>query len=519
VSNSALRARYALKVVIGVSMLTACAPKKAAVSNLTADGAARLAAAHELVGRGCYDCLVLALREYGALRGLPSTAEAASTSFANAAVLLSLRQRELGMSDDDYLRQAREAPLNRASAASFSSVLDMVDLLPWRLTGVAFSNDAQLQNDRRLRENRKAWSDELRTRADRDVFSAYAWLALMCASAEGRALGDEALKAPAAAFSDLPLIIYRTATCFAPDTKALAGLLQIEPRFVELNYFLALQEIVQGKLEEADERLQRAYAWHPRWPAVTLGLGNVAMTAEDFERARSFYDETLALAPGQLDAMLGRLRSLSYLGRHEDAIRAADTIVEGNWYRGEALYWRAWNEVQLARLEPAWTDIENAWKLDMTADVAKLAGIIAYRRQQLDVARVKFEEGHRMKPDDCELGFFLGSVLADQRNWTPAADLFVGTASCLENERRQLEEDIARIRASSANAERQGRMVARREQQIANAERMLANSWFNTAVSYFNLSRKAEARDYAQKVASDTQFGERARELLTRLTR
>jgi hypothetical protein len=36
-------------------------------------------------------------------------------------------------------------------------------------------------------------------------------------------------------------------------------------------------------------------------------------------------------------------------------------------------------------------------------------------------------------------------------------------------------------------------------------------------VSYFSLSRKDEARQYAEKVADDEQFGERARDLLSRL--
>ena len=46
---------------------------------------------------------------------------------------------------------------------------------------------------------------------------------------------------------------------------------------------------------------------------------------------------------------------------------------------------------------------------------------------------------------------------------------------------------------------------------------MMATSWFNTAVACYNLSRKAEARQYAEKVAADEQFGDRARELLSRL--
>lgn len=46
---------------------------------------------------------------------------------------------------------------------------------------------------------------------------------------------------------------------------------------------------------------------------------------------------------------------------------------------------------------------------------------------------------------------------------------------------------------------------------------MLATSSFNTAVAYCSLSRKEEARQFAETVIDDEQFGERAREILSRL--
>lgn len=46
---------------------------------------------------------------------------------------------------------------------------------------------------------------------------------------------------------------------------------------------------------------------------------------------------------------------------------------------------------------------------------------------------------------------------------------------------------------------------------------MTATSSFNTAAAYYNLSRGALARPFAEKVAADEQFGERARDLLSRL--
>ena len=42
-------------------------------------------------------------------------------------------------------------------------------------------------------------------------------------------------------------------------------------------------------------------------------------------------------------------------------------------------------------------------------------------------------------------------------------------------------------------------------------------SGFNAAAANFNLSRPAEARRFAEKVATDEQFGERARTLLEQI--
>jgi hypothetical protein len=65
----------------------------------------------------------------------------------------------------------------------------------------------------------------------------------------------------------------------------------------------------------------------------------------------------------------------------------------------------------------------------------------------------------------------------------------------------------------------QARQIGKREQEIASGARMRATCWFNAAMASFNLARPADARRYADKVAADEQFGDRARELLTRLAR
>jgi tetratricopeptide (TPR) repeat protein len=189
----------------------------------------------------------------------------------------------------------------------------------------------------------------------------------------------------------------------------------------------------------------------------------------------------------------------------------------GRGDHGDAYYWRAWNELRLGRIEQAWADVQAAQKLWVNADVSKLAGLIAYRRQQLEVAEGELQEGHRLNPDDCETTFNLGAVHLDQRKWQEAVRAHVLTAQCLETARNRLREEIDAIHSSSAAADRKSRQIATRQSEIATADRMLARSWFDTAVAYFNLSRTEEARLYAEKVASDPQYAARAEELLNRL--
>ena len=59
----------------------------------------------------------------------------------------------------------------------------------------------------------------------------------------------------------------------------------------------------------------------------------------------------------------------------------------------------------------------------------------------------------------------------------------------------------------------------RRKKRIAEGRRLIVTSWYNTSVAYFSLSSKDDARQFAEKVVGDDQFGERAREILARLSK
>jgi hypothetical protein len=95
-------------------------------------------------------------------------------------------------------------------------------------------------------------------------------------------------------FRDAALLAFKEATCRGINADGLAAVAAADPRFIETAYLLGLREVGRRKLDEAEIQFDRAYAWRPRWPALTLSMANVAMTGEEFEKAERLYRETLA---------------------------------------------------------------------------------------------------------------------------------------------------------------------------------------------------------------------------------
>lgn len=502
---------------------TARLPASAGEGALNAARAqARLTAADRLVRAGCYDCLVAAYREFEALTAVPVVAAAAAAGVVRAAALAAMRERELGMVDTGYLTIARNHGAAVPDAPGRApQLLDAVAALTGVIYGVnrRLAGDDELDRSIQFSRNRDTYVKALRDAAPFDELGAYAWATYMCRiAAEWRNATLDEIFVASPALADTPLMLFRRATCRGLDERVLETLLQQDPRFGEVPYLLGLIAVGRQDLDGSEALFGRAHDWRPRWPSLLQAMGDVAMTAEDLENAAALYGQASAVEPRSVDARLGKVRALTYLGRHEDAIAATDPLLASNWSLGDARYWRALNEAELQRYDEAWADVEEAGKLLLNSDVPKLAGIIAYRRHELDVARARFEQSRERNPADCEVRFYLGVVRAEQSAWLETADTLMRAGECLEQLERRLRAEIAAIAARPASRpDRRARQIARREREIASAARMLAASWFNIAVAYFNLSQKNEARLFAERVVDDDQFGARAREILARL--
>jgi len=510
--------RFVAAFIVLVALPGCSSPKKPAAPDPHIPE--RLTTADALVRAGCYDCLVAAYREYTTLRAYPSATEAATAGAVRSAALLAARERELGTEDSGYLQRAHElvATNDTVYQQTLVPLLEITDTLLTRNAARQIGDDVELARMQTANRNREIWTERLRAHADEDPLTAYLWLAFNCAYVPAVRQSVEEWLNQLPVWRPTALIKFKAATCGAFNGAALEALLQGDGRFVELNYFLGLNATLRGRLDETVERLEKAYTWRPRWPAATTSIGNAYVTLEEFEQAVTYFDRTLAVVATHPDALLGKIKALTYAGRYAESLATIDHLLAlERWYVGDARYWRAFDEMHLARNDEAWADVELAGKLLINAEVPKLAGLIAYRRKQIDVARAKFEESRQRNPGDCETGFYLGVVLAEQAVWARTAEVLVETGQCLENWERDYNAEIARLRASNQPATRVQRQVARREQQIADGRRKMATSWFNVAVAYYQLARKDEARQYAEKVADDEQFGDRARELLTRL--
>ena len=486
--------------------------------------AQRLASAEASVRQGCLDCLIDAFGEYELLRSLPAAVTVGTDGAIRTAALIGLRQRELGMNDDSYLQRARSLLMaSPGQPAWMRTVLDVIDVLPAGGVTRTPTNDRDIARSQALRVNLDGWRTTLRDLAPASEFNAYVWLAFACAN-EGRDVALDTMFAPTDKFAGVPLITFRRGMCRSLKPEPMRALLAANPRFVEAKYFLGSYDVSllisgEDKLAEADQLFNEAFAWRPEWPALTQSIANIAMTVEEFERAALFYGHTLALEPHAVDALLGKARAQTYIGKPVEAIATLDVLLVERWFVGDARYWRALNESELERNDEAWTDVELAARLLVNAEVPKLAGLIAYRRHELEISRTKFEESRRRNPKDCETGYYLGVLLAEQKVWPRTAAVLSETSDCLLGAEQAYLKEIENIRASQDPPERQAKKIARREQYIAKGRRYLVTSWFDIAVAYFNLSRPADARRYAEKVVDDEQFGERAKEILARLAK
>ena len=358
---------------------------------LTTSESTSLDRADALVRDGCYGCLRLASETYESLIDRPSRRLSARVlrGLFDVTLLLAVREKEIGLAADASLARAR-ALLSGLVHVTMSErtgplphlkmLLEAAEAVVGDSSGLDAGERAQTEGGPQRRIARPPLSDvheALQTLAPSDLVAGYLALALDCGVRRNLpSIGRDS----SPAINDSPLMRYRVAICSSTQPTALTQLRDEDPRWMEAFFFEGKYEM-GSPARSADPLRAAAFLTHAReaFPdsiAIHVMLARAQEMNGEFAGALASFDNVLALKPTHVDARLGRVRNLSYLGRSDEGIVAATTLIDsGTWHVGEALYWRAWNEYQARRLEPAWADVQDAMRLLANTSVYALAGI------------------------------------------------------------------------------------------------------------------------------------------------
>ena len=506
-------------VLAAGAVAAGCAPKMRLDPSPGFAVTADLARADALVARGCYSCLQDALAIYERLSAT-GAAPAAGPRAIDVLLLLALRERELGLGDGQARARASALAARQPVPFDVGVYLDIADAQAWHASGVSRERiDESMQPLRKLALSWQVWRTQLLPGVPADLLRATYLLSLDCSA--GGLVRDAGLRPWQLPDGAPPLLRFRAAICpTSLDGDALRGLLEADPAFAEIHLFLGERALAQGTLLTAERHLLEALAAIPALAAARLTLGHICLAMEDIEAALDAYHRVNAAVPGQRDAMLGEVKSLSYLGRHEEAVAILDDMERlGTWYMGDVYYWRAWNRHRLRQYDAANDDVlASRTRLPMDGQVDKLAGFIALARNEVPRAEAEFRaavthvEGRG--GSDCEATYYLGSTQVMQRKWADAAPNFERAGPCYGSARQALVKRKDMIAGSELPEARKARLLAAKDREIAGARLQEARSYFNAAAAHFNRGETGAARPFAERAATHPDLAPQARALL-----
>ena len=430
--------------------------------------------------QGCYRCLESAFN-------LASAAGLREKVYETA-VLLAARSKELGLDWGPWVARAHEA---LPPGAEWTIYLDVVEAL--QDDPLSGDRDVLLTEEferRRPRDVYDRWRAALATAPGSPLVRAYLELSLACRrqQIEGR---EAAITAALARLGDVPLLQYRTALCGGePAPARLAAVWEADEAFVDAHLDLGrfiLQNRVQPDYEEALRHLQSALAAFPASPVMPSLIAELHQAREEWPEALEMFNAVLALVPTHRDALLGRTISLSHLLRYEDASAAATRLIDlGNWFIGQAHYWRAWNEFQLKKIPEARSDADEAKALTVNAPTFVLSGLIEWVQKHLDPAEEEFQRALNIDYGQCDAAFYLGGVRVEKRNWPESLAAFEHAQQCFELSIIVRREAIAKLSATEASATANAREIASHQRAIADSQKRVGEAGQNvTAIQKF----------------------------------
>jgi tetratricopeptide (TPR) repeat protein len=503
-------------------LLSCCAPKeKIAVTARAPELESKLREADLLRHKACYVALKKAFGIYSELYAQPFSRKKVASQLARTALLLTVREKELGIANRTYMDRALEVIKENPSLAL---------LMPYaEIAGVYWVQGKGIMRDIDERFTWVETSGELKKmdamlseRARADEFGAYMYASLSCAFSSSLYNFNENidnLREIWDSFPDSLLLKYKRAICPVEDETRLEETLAAEPQFYEAEYFLGDLALSKGHLLEAESHHLKAYEGIPESPQVTISLASIYFATEELERSLEFYKKTLAITPEYRDALLGKAICLSYLGKPTEAIDILQKIISlGYWLIGESYYWLAWNRHELKNIEEAAADIEQAkGRLPTSSEVFTLSGTIALERGDLTKAEKDLKEALQYNPANADALMLLGDLYARKNDWSSSGACFERASFAYEDEEARLKAKISDLEKSELPADRKSVLLRRKARQLEKVSLAKAAAFYDAAAEYSNSGQKSKAVEMATRAAEHPSFKQKAEELISKI--
>ncbi len=479
----------------------------------------RLKEADSLMTSFNYVKMKQAFAIYGELLPFPAFQRKTGERFLQAAVVLALREREIGIMDSDVLQQAGALIARAPNLQGFQKYLDILEHIPVDTKGVT-GGDAQDDEDMDeyfewVKGNVDPINMDLKKSSTSSDILAYLYISFHSMYAyrfpeqdDMTALGD--------LYPVSPLIRFKLSIYPTLDDRGLKGILDADPEFYEADLFLGAVEMQAGNVLSAEKRYLNTYEHIPQSTSAVISLANVCFHLEEFDQCLEYNEKALKLAPRYRDAILGKAMCLGYLGRHEEALSELQKMLElGRYYIGESCYWMAWTLNELGSLDEAQAYVEKSKNyLIGHYEVMLLAGLVAYQQGRLEDAERDLNETLELNKHECEAAFYLGKIHADRGEWSDSGILFERSAICNTQIEAALKARIREIEEAPMSEARKQKLILKKKTQLLQTTRTRATAYYNAAAGFFNAKMHDKALKMAEEAAKHPVTRERAQELI-----
>ena len=283
-----LKIRLIFSILI---LLPLCAPRKKI--GLTPEQLlginSKIKQANILFKKGSYFCLKEAFQIYQDLLTFPAFQKKIRVNLLKTALLLSLRENELGILDNTHLTEALNLFKNYPYLSEFSDYLEIVQTSSKKAKGAyryIFDSSSSIDSYFAwIKKNVEPLNARIKEKAETEEFFAYLYITLndeFSYSIKEKDYFSRFLKI----FPDSSLIQYKLALYPKINQKSLEELVHKEPSFHEAYYFLGKIDLMLGRIISAEKNFLKAYKQIPKSISITTSLTKIYFAHEEFEKCR-----------------------------------------------------------------------------------------------------------------------------------------------------------------------------------------------------------------------------------------